>query len=101
AVDVGRVTGDTAGQWLSGTMMGAVSEYYRRSIRERSGDAERRAIERGVPPWADVTPGYRRRADRSFEPDPTTAPAVHRAFEMRARGQRIADVRAYLADHGI
>lgn len=101
AVDVGRVTGENAGQWLSGTMMGAVSEYYRRSIKERTGEAQRRAIARGVPPWADVTPGYRRTKDRSFEPDPTTAPIVHRAFEMRAEGKRIADVRAYLAEHGI
>jgi DNA invertase Pin-like site-specific DNA recombinase len=27
AVDVGRVTNDSAGQWLSSTMLGAVSEY--------------------------------------------------------------------------
>jgi len=101
AVDVGRVTGETAGQWLSGTMMGAVSEYYRRSGRERSADGQRRAIARGAPPWANVTPGYRRRDDGCFEPDPTTAPAVAGAFRLRADGATIANVRTYLASVGV
>ena len=101
AVDVGRVTGETAGQWLSGTMMGAVSEYYRRSGRERSAEGQRRAIARGAPPWANVTPGYRRRDDGCFEPDPTTAPAVVEAFRLRADGATIANVRTYLASAGL
>ena len=101
AVDVGRVTGENAGQWLSGTMMGAVSEYYRRSGRERSAEGQRRAIGRGAPPWANVTPGYRRREDGCLEPDPAIAPIVAEAFEMRASGKRIADVRTYLASVGI
>jgi hypothetical protein len=57
AVDVGRVTNGSAGQWLSGTIMGAVSEYYRRSIKERSAEAQARAVARGAMPWARVPIG--------------------------------------------
>ncbi|HJX48212.1 MAG TPA: recombinase family protein, partial [Gaiellaceae bacterium] len=34
AVDIGQVTDASAGQWLSGTMLGAVSEYARRVTSE-------------------------------------------------------------------
>ena len=37
AVDVGKVTNGSAGQWLSGTMLGAVSEYQRRTTAEQLG----------------------------------------------------------------
>jgi DNA invertase Pin-like site-specific DNA recombinase len=42
AVDVGRVTNGSAGQWLSGTMLGAVSEYQRRTAADRSAGPRRR-----------------------------------------------------------
>lgn len=35
AIDVRRVTNGSAGQWLSGTMLGAVAEYTRRSAAEK------------------------------------------------------------------
>src|SRR3954469_9149558 len=63
AVDVGEVTGGSAGQWLSGTMLGAVAEYARRVTAERTQDAKRRAVARGVAPFANIPPGYRRNAD--------------------------------------
>jgi hypothetical protein len=34
AIDVGRVTNGSAGQWLSGTMLDAVAEYIRATQRE-------------------------------------------------------------------
>lgn len=101
AVDVGAVTNGSAGQWLSGTMLGAVSEYQRRTAAERSGEAQARSIARGVPPWPNVTPGYQRAPDGHFEPDPETAPIVARAFQLRADGATIAEVRAFLATNGI
>lgn len=101
ALDFGRVTGESAAQWLSGTMIGAVSEYYRRSVRERSGEAQARAVARGVAPWPNVPPGYRRRQDGRLEPDPELAPVVAEAFRMRAAGRPIREIRAYLADHGV
>jgi DNA invertase Pin-like site-specific DNA recombinase len=98
AVDVGRITGESAGTWLTSTMMGAVSEYYRRSITERSADAQARAVERGVAPGATTAPvGYvRPRAeDGSALPyaiDPRTAPIIREVFERRAAGGGIAEL---------
>jgi DNA invertase Pin-like site-specific DNA recombinase len=101
ALDVGQVTNGTAGQWLSGTMLGAVSEYHRRSTGDRVKGAHIRAVERGAWPGR-VPPGYLRlRDDGVLEPDPATAPIVAEAFRMRAAGSSIQDVRAYLAAHGI
>jgi site-specific DNA recombinase len=101
ALDVGEVSEATAAQWLSGTMLGAVSEYYRRSAGERIGESQAQAIARGVPPWPSVCPGYRRREDQRWEPDPATAPVIREAFERRAAGVPIAEIRTLLRSHGI
>jgi DNA invertase Pin-like site-specific DNA recombinase len=69
AVDVGEVRADTASRWLSSTMLGPVAEYHRRSTSERTADAKRRAVMRGVPRFPNVPPGYRRRKDGTLEPD--------------------------------
>ena len=60
AVDVGALSHESAGSWLSGTMLGAVAEYARRVTAERTQDAKRRAVARGVAPYPNVPPGYRR-----------------------------------------
>jgi site-specific DNA recombinase len=101
AVDVGQVTSASAGQWLSGTMMGAVSEYFRRSAKERSAEGQARAVARGAVPWAREQLGYSRREDGTFQLDPQTAPLARRAFEMRAEGASIKQVRAMLTEHGV
>ncbi len=101
ALDVGQVTEGTAGQWLSGTMLGAVSEYQRRTTRERTGAAQRRAIERGVPPLANIPPGYRRGEDGRLVVEPREAPIVAEAFKMRAAGSSIKEVCAFMRTHGI
>jgi site-specific DNA recombinase len=101
AVDVGVVTNDSAGQWLSGTMMGAVSEYYRRSIKERSAEGQARAVARGATPWARVPLGYNRRDNGTLEVDPETAPIAQRAFEMRAAGESMTQIRKMLKSNGV
>lgn len=101
ALDTGQVTNGSAGQWLSGTMLGAVAEYARRTAAERSGEAQARAVERGVLPWPNVPPGYIRGADGVLVPDPKTAPTVAQAFQMRADGATVAAVRAFLAARGV
>lgn len=101
AVDVGRVTEGSAGQWLSGVMLGAVSEYHRRTAKERSAEAQARAVAQGVLPWPNVTPGYLRGPDGVLTPDPDTAPAVAEAFRMRAEGATIKQVREFLRSRGI
>jgi site-specific DNA recombinase len=101
AVDVGHVTSGSAGQWLSGTMLGAVSEYQRRTAAERSAEAQARAVARGVVPWPRIPPGYQRGQDGRLEPDPILAPVVAEAFRMRAGGATIMEVREHLRAHGV
>jgi site-specific DNA recombinase len=101
ALDVGAVRSDTAGRWLSSTMLGMVAEYHRRVTAERTQDAKRRAIARGVPPFALIPPGYRRTAEGRLEPHPDEAPVVAEAFRLRAGGATVMEVREHLRAHGI
>jgi site-specific DNA recombinase len=101
AVDVGQVTNGSAGQWLSGTMLGAVAEYQRRTTAERSREAQVRAVARGKWMSPQVPPGYLRGDEGVLVRDPETADAVEEAFARRARGATVAEVRAYLAAHGV
>lgn len=111
AVDMGVQTNATATQWLTGTLGSAVNEFIRRTAAERTGLAQQRAINRGVPPWAGAPPGYRRevvgervngqRMWGPLIPDPSTAPVVAQAFESRARGATVESVRDFLIQHGI
>jgi DNA invertase Pin-like site-specific DNA recombinase len=104
AVDVGQVTHDSAGQWLSGTMLGAVSEYARRVTSERTADSKRRAVARGVPPFPNLPPGYKHRTVTQdgrvkvvgIAKDSKKAQAIRKAFEMRASGATVMEVRAFL-----
>lgn len=99
ALDVGHVTEGSAAQWLSGTMLGAVSEYYRRSIGERIHASDARAIQRGVAPFPRIPLGYTRNAAGILEPD-NNAPLAVAAFTMRANGNSWQTIRQHLADHG-
>jgi DNA invertase Pin-like site-specific DNA recombinase len=101
AVDVGAVSEASAGQWLSGTMLGAVSEYQRRTAAERSAEAQARAVARGVLPYPNVPPGYVRGSDGALVVDRPVADIVLAGFEMRAAGATVAEVREHLAAHGV
>ncbi len=101
AVDVGQVGNGSAGQWLSGTMLGAVSEYFRRSAKERSAEGQARAVARGATPWARVPLGYTRRGDGTLEPNREEIPLVVRVFEMRLSGASIPRIREMLKSHGV
>lgn len=100
AVDVGEISADTASRWMSSTMLGLVAEYHRRSTSERTADAKRRAVERGVPPFPNVPPGYRQRKDGTLEPD-KNAGTVAEAFRLRANGSTVMEVRDYLRRNGV
>jgi site-specific DNA recombinase len=91
ALDTGELTNGSAGQWLSGTMLGAVSEYHRRTSAERAGEAQARAVARGV--WmSPYTPaGYDRGGDGRLVPN-ADAGMVLEAFELRAAGVSVASV---------
>lgn len=100
ALDFGRVSEGSAAEWLSGTMMGAFAEYQRRSGAERSHAAQETAVGRGVPPFGSIPPGLRKRADKTLEPD-EDAPLIVEAFQLRAGGATIAEVRKFLTSKGI
>jgi DNA invertase Pin-like site-specific DNA recombinase len=100
AVDVGQVTNGSAGQWLSGTLLGAVNEYQRRTTTERTAGAQARAVARGATPWARVPLGYDR-SNGTLSPKPDEVPIVRRAFKMRADGESITQIRKMLKSHGV
>ena len=101
ALDFGEVSGRTASQWLSSSMLGLVAEYHTRSTTERTHEAQQMAIDRGVAPWPNVPPGYERGEDKVLVKNPVTAPVVLEAFRMRAAGATVEAVRALLREHGI
>lgn len=97
--DLGRVSTDTAGQWLNATLHGMVSEYYNRLTAEKAGAAQVRAVERGDAPMR-IPPGLLREGGRLVR-DERLAPIVAEAVRMRAAGATVATVRDYLRDNGI
>jgi site-specific DNA recombinase len=101
AVDVGEVRSDTASRRLSSTMLGMVAEYHRRVTAERTSEAKRRAIADGRPTFPNIPPGLRQRKDGRLEPHPTEATIVRDAFELRANGATVREVRGFLRANGI
>lgn len=100
ALDIGKVTNKTAAEWLSGTMLGAVSEYYRRSIGERILAADGRAVDRGVPPFPHIPLGYRRTDAGTLEPS-SDANLVRDLFNMRAAGSSWYELCSHVQARGI
>lgn len=100
AADVGQVTNGSAAQWLSGTMLGMVAEYYRRSVAERTVAGVEEAVENGHIPGR-LIPSLRRAEDGSVELHPRNARHVAKGFRMRRDGATVREVRAYLRRHGI
>lgn len=111
AVDFGRISEETAVQWLSATMVGAVHEYVRRSSREKTAEAKADAIRRGLPPFPRIPRGYTREIvdhDRKGNPrlgpfveDPAVAPLIREAFEMRARRRPHREIADFLRSNGV
>lgn len=111
AVDFGRISEETATQWLSATMVGAVHEYVRRQGREKTAEAQADAVARGIPPFAHIPPGYRRDvigANKKgqpirgpFVPDPDAAALMLQAFQMRGQRKSFNEIRLFLREKGI
>jgi site-specific DNA recombinase len=101
AVDLGEVRADTASRWLNSTLLGAVTEHQRRVTAERTSEAKRRAVARGVAPFPNIPPWLRRGEGERLELDPKLAPVVREAIRLRIEGATIAEVRTYLSSHGV
>jgi site-specific DNA recombinase len=97
AVDVGEVRADTASRWLSSTMLGMVAEYHRRVTAERTVEAKRRAIARGVAPFPKLPFYLRRDEEGRVEHDPRKVRLMREAIRMRLEGTTISSVRDFLS----
>jgi len=75
-------------------------EYHCGVTAERTADAKRPAVERGVPPFPNFPPGLRQRDER-LEPHPKEARVVADAFDLRANGATVMEVSEFLRQHGI
>lgn len=101
ALDMGQVTNASAGKWLQAGMLGLVSEYFRRSVTEKSNEGRQRAIESGKAVGVGRMPlGYLRGADGRLVPDPATKDLVAEMFALRAAGGSIAECQRLLSDNG-
>ncbi len=99
AADSGRVTFGTADEGFASTVFGASDEHYRRKVGEKTADAKRRAIERGVP--CGRTPfGYDREPHEPATVNQEEAELVVRALRMEADGASVEERRAMLREAG-
>jgi DNA invertase Pin-like site-specific DNA recombinase len=97
ACDRGFISTITAADLLNMTLVGAVNENQRLVSKEKSGAAILRAVERGALPIP--TPfGYRRDELKRLVSDPVTAPIIVEAFELRAAGQSIPQIRSRVSE---
>ena len=100
--DFGQLSEDTAAQWVSATTIGMLSEYQRRSAKERAGNAQAKLVEEGKVPFGSFPPGLRKGPDKRCEPIPDELPAVREAFRMRAEERAtLKEIRDYLRSQGI
>jgi DNA invertase Pin-like site-specific DNA recombinase len=99
ALDFGRISEETASQWLSGTVMGAFAEYWRRQAAEKSRGAQIDAIDRGVITFPAVPLGLEKGPGKRLVPSAAAAVVVE-AFRHRAAGESIEAVRTFLGERG-
>ncbi|MGZ6588928.1 MAG: recombinase family protein [Solirubrobacteraceae bacterium] len=100
-LDIGAITNRSAVQRMTSHFLGAVAQYHTDSTAERSRAAQVRAVARGVLPAPNAPPGLRRGADGVLVKDEDVAPIVAEAFERRAAGESVTQVRAFLAERGV
>ena len=98
---VGRISYRRAAEKAHAQMKGTFAEYVKDTAMERSRDAIQLMIDRGVVPWKSTPRGYLRDAEGHFSPDPKLAPVIKGAFQLRAEGATIDEVRAHLRENGI
>jgi site-specific DNA recombinase len=99
--DMGRTSNGTAAERFTGGVLAQAARFVRDSNAEKARAAQVEAVAAGIWMSPAIPPGYVLAADRRLTPDPTLASVVREAFELRANGARLDEVRAYLAEHGI
>jgi site-specific DNA recombinase len=99
--DMGRTTNGTAAERFTGGVLERAAQYVKDSAAEKARAAQVERVAAGIWMSPGVPVGYVKGADRKLTPDPELAPVVREAFEMRADGARLEEVRALLAGHDI
>src|SRR5262252_1895287 len=101
AADMGQIKTDTAVERLTSGLLGLVQQYVAESTRDKTAGPTARAVAAGIPPFPTIPPGYRKGKDRSLVVDEREAALVRRAFELRAEGMPLIEVRDWLRSQGI
>ena len=95
--DIPDAIDSPTGEFTFGMLL-QVAKLYRSQAGARFATAKERAILHGIP--VGPTPvGYRLRADRTLEVDPTAGPAIRRLFELWVAGTGRNVLAAYLDEH--
>jgi DNA invertase Pin-like site-specific DNA recombinase len=100
ALDVGAISEDTAAQWMQASTLGMMSEYYRRSTRERTEPTRERMVAEGKLIWDRVPLGILLDSERRMSIDESLRETIAEAFAIRANGASKGAVRAYLDEQG-
>jgi len=101
ALDAGRISNATAAQWLNATVLGMMADYHVRVTREKTDVAKRDAVDRGVPPFPNIPPGYVRGTDGRLVVVEEHRDLIARVFKMRAGGASLTQCRLFLSANGI
>jgi DNA invertase Pin-like site-specific DNA recombinase len=99
--DMGRQSNGTAAERFTGGVLERAAQYVKDAAAEKARAAQIDRVEAGVWMSPGVPAGYVLAVDRKLTPDPKLAPIVREAFELRANGARLEEVRAFLAERGI
>jgi hypothetical protein len=100
-LDFGQDSNATAMQWMNGTFLAMLSEFYARQTGEKTMTSKQRNIDNGVPPFPRITPAYVRRADGTLEQHPTNGALVAEACRLRAKGTSYVTITKFLNEHGL
>jgi DNA invertase Pin-like site-specific DNA recombinase len=101
ALDHGQLTNLNAVGRFSSNVIGSANQMYSDITSEKVVSALLEAIALGRYPIANVPPGYTRGPDKVLVVDEPLVPIVRGAFELRAQRASWAEIRTYLAGHGI
>lgn len=100
-IDFGQTSDATAIEWLSGTLLAAIAEFYARQTGEKTAITKQRNLDRGVAPFPRITPAYVRNADGTLRQHETYGPLVADACRMRASGKSYTAIQRHLLASGL
>lgn len=91
----------TADGRMLNTIQLAIDAGMRERAKEGLARARENAITNGIPVTNRDAVGYRRNAQRRYEPDPAVAQVIREAFERRAAGAGPTELAELLEGHGV